>query len=196
MEPATSMTPKTASHFEIDNQLSDWRFKYGYYRITIPKPSTVKNLALPDPAPSFPDIRGEKRDFTTVPEGGWNIGHLTSQPGTHKYSLLSTEKTNLARVSTTWYPHQVDWMALNEPERSDTATFELQSAGFIFYNVYSNHFGLDKVIVSSEWIPESVYGVDHETQIYALIDGHQIAPRFLAHITEHSGIQDGNKAKG
>jgi hypothetical protein len=86
-------------------------------------------------------------------------------------------------------------MALNEPERSDTATFELQSAGFIFYNVYSNHFGLDKVIVSSEWIPESVYVVDHETQIYAPIDGHQIALRFLAHITEHSGIQGGNSER-
>jgi hypothetical protein len=69
MDLVASTAPVASSHFEIDNQLSDWHFQYGCYRIIVPKFSTVKYFALPDLAPSFLDIRGEKLDFTTVPDG-------------------------------------------------------------------------------------------------------------------------------
>ncbi len=48
----------------------------------------------------------------------------------------------------------------------------------------STHFGFDKVIVNTEWQPESVYGPTHETEIYSLIENHGIGPRSLAHVAE------------
>jgi hypothetical protein len=170
--------------------MTHWHFRYGYYRILIAKTSSVKYLALPDPGPSGFDLGGDQLNFTTVPDGNWNIGYLVPQPGTNRYALGSMERTDLAEISPTWHPHKVDYLALNEP-RDEVTGFELQSTG-LHYGAFNNHFGCEKVVVSYEWIPDTVYGVNHETQIYALIDGYQIAPRFLAHVTEKSGDGDGN----
>jgi hypothetical protein len=60
------------------------------------------------------------------------------------------------------------------------------------FNICKNHFGFGNVIVNYEWMPDSVYGVNLETEMYALINDHQIAPKFLAHVTENSGDSDGN----
>ncbi len=149
MDSTTSIAPTIGRPFEIDNQHSAWQFKYGYYRIIVPESSCVKYLALPDPAPSFPALRGEKLNFKIVPDGDWNIAYLTPQPDSYKYSLRSTEKTNLAGINKTWHPHNVDWMALNEPD-NDAAAHDLQVSGHPFVQVYKTHFGFDKVIVNHE----------------------------------------------
>lgn len=194
MESTSSRSVTTGSHFEIDNYLSDFHMKYGYYRIIISESSFVKYLAIPDPAPSFPDVRGEKLAFTTVPDGDWNIGYLISEAGTHRYSLGSTEKTALAGINKTWHSQKIDYMALKEPDH-DADGSDPQLKSHMFFHVYKNHFGFDQVIVSYEWFPESVYGVEHETEIYALIDGHQIAPKFLAHVMEQSGDSKDNSSQ-
>jgi hypothetical protein len=41
------------------------------------------------------------------------------------------------------------------------------------------------VVVKTEWYPDSVYAVDQETLIYSKIEGHNIGPKFLAHITKN-----------
>lgn len=65
----------------------------------------------------------------------------------------------------------------------------------MYCRVYENHFGSEKVIISYEWNPEDVYGVNHESEIYSLIDGHQIAPKFLAHVTENSSGGDADSER-
>jgi hypothetical protein len=151
MDPKTIKITTMGSHFEIDDQVSQWRCNHGYYRTIIPKSLSVKYLALPDLAPSFPDICGEKLDFTTVPDGGWSIGYLIPQPGTNKYSLGSTERTVLAGISRAWHPIKVDWAALNEQDY-DVGASDLQSTGQMYSRVYKNHFGHAKVVVSCEWM--------------------------------------------
>jgi len=39
--------------------------------------------------------------------------------------------------------------------------------------------------VSFEWYPEDIYGVKHKTEIYRLIHGQNVGPKFLAHVTEN-----------
>lgn len=132
----------------------------------------------------------------TVPDGDWNIGYLVPQPGTYKHSLGSMEKISLAGISNTWHPQKIDWTALNELDYDEEDEDELRSAGRMLCRVYKNHFGYEKVIVSYEWNQEDVYGANRETDIYALIDSHQIAPKFLAHVTEHScGNNDANSER-
>ncbi len=41
---------------EIHNQASAWWFKYNYYHVRVKSTSVIKYLAVPSPAPSFPDI--------------------------------------------------------------------------------------------------------------------------------------------
>lgn len=68
----------STTKFEIDNEIPSWEFKYDYYHIMLSDKSSpvVKYLALRGPVNSFPDIRGERLDFDTVPEGKWNVGYL------------------------------------------------------------------------------------------------------------------------
>ncbi len=184
------MGATTDSPFQIYDELFDLHYKYGYYRIIIPKSSSVKYLAQPDPKPLFPRNGGQALNFTTVPDGDWNIGYLAPHNDTNKYFLASTAKIDLAGIVKLWHPHKIDWMTLN---RSDDAVVssDLQTIGMP-YNICKNHFGFEQVVVYYEWMPDSVYGAEHETEIYALIDSHQIAPKFLAHIMENCGGSDGN----
>jgi hypothetical protein len=61
----------------------------------------------------------------------------------------------------------------------------LQFRGQAYSTVYSNHFGIDKVIVNRERTPGDIFGIVPETKIYSLIQAFDIGPRFLAHVTEN-----------
>lgn len=88
----------------------------------------------------------------------------------------------MATIEKIWHPRKVDYLELG---KECVPGSRLQSEGQIFSAVYSQHFRVDKVVVNTEWCPESVYGVNHETEIYSLIDNQGIAPKFLAHVTEN-----------
>jgi hypothetical protein len=85
MDSNGSTTLITNSHFQICDELFDWHYTYGYYRIIILESSFVKYLAQPDPAPLFPRNGGETFNFTTVPGGNWNMGYLASQTDTNRH---------------------------------------------------------------------------------------------------------------
>jgi hypothetical protein len=175
--------PITGSTFEIIDAVSAQLGKeYGYYRIVIAS-SVIKYLGFLEPHPTAPDIRGEKLDFNTVPEGDWNVGYLDRMTHSAKFTMGATVKRAFQSVEKTWHPSTVDRLTLGEPELSDK---ELQCLGQMYSAVYRDHFGLDKVIVNHEWYPDYIYGSVHETEIYSLIEGHDIGPRFLAHVTENT----------
>jgi len=169
--------------FEIDNQASALGFRYGYYRIIVKNTSIIKYLVVPNPAPSFPDIRGERLGFDTVPDGSWNVGYLKREAGVDQYLWDSAAEQSLATVEKIWHPRKVDYMELGDPEA--TTEFHLRSTAQIFPAVYNNHFGVEQVVVNIEWCPEDIYGINHETEIYSLIENQDIGPKFLAHVTEN-----------
>jgi hypothetical protein len=185
-----TMHPATTT-FEIQNESSSWGCEYGYYRIIITDKSSpvIKYLARPEPVMSFPDIRGERLGFNTVPEGDWNIGYLIRKPGELRYSLDSTDQGTLAAVEKIWHPSKIDYMALDKPLELDALELqgELQCMGQICSTLHDgHHFGVAQVVVNFDWCPERVYGPDHETEIYSLIENHGIGPKFLAHVTENN----------
>jgi len=47
--------------------------------------------------------------------------------------------------------------------------------------------GHEEVVVHHEWYPHDIYGVNHETEIYSLIDVSGIAAKFVTHLTENHG---------
>lgn len=175
----------TTTKFKIDNEMSSWEFKYGYYRIILSDESSpvVKYLAYHDPVNSFPDIRGERLDFNTVPDGNWNIGYLKRNLIGEKYTLDYTDNSALAAVKNLWHSSKIDYEALSKPLEHDGP--DLQCAAQIYSTIHDgSQFSVAKVIVNIEWCPESVYGSDYETNMYSLIEKHGIAPKFVAYITE------------
>ncbi|OCL09845.1 hypothetical protein AOQ84DRAFT_11476 [Glonium stellatum] len=156
---------------------------YGHYQI-LTASKTIKYLATIDQNPIIPDVRGEKLDFAAVPEGNWNVCHLVRKAGTRKFTMGSTELMTLDSIKKTWYPQMVDYLDLKDAH-SDEDEDELQCQHQMRSGVFHTRFDVDKVIVNWEWDPQCVYGVNHETEIYSLIQGHNIGPRFLAHITEN-----------
>ncbi|KAF2797110.1 hypothetical protein K505DRAFT_358693 [Melanomma pulvis-pyrius CBS 109.77] len=131
----------------------------GYYRI-LTGSAAIKYLALVFQNPIFPDIRA----------------------GTKKATLSSTELMTLESIKKTWHPQMVDYSDLGD---ASSGSDELQCLHQTYSAVYHDHFDVDKVVVSFEWDPHYVCGVNVETEIYSLIQGHNIGPRFLAHITEN-----------
>jgi hypothetical protein len=92
MDPSGSTTPMPSSPFQIYDELFDFSYNYGYYRIIFPTSSSVKYLAQPDPVPLFPRNGGQNLNFTTVPDGDWNMGYLALQADPNKYVLASTKR--------------------------------------------------------------------------------------------------------
>lgn len=128
------------------------------------------------------DCGGLRIGFNTVPDGDWNIGYLTLDASNCKFMLESTEKKSLAGIENKWAP-SVDERDLGEQFR---ARGEAQNFGKPFATVYNNHFGFEKVIVEVEYHPEELYHLVHDNEIYRVLDGYNITPKFLAHVTENN----------
>jgi hypothetical protein len=156
-------------------------YNYIYYRI-LTESSRVKYLVTMSLKLIIIDFRVEKLDFHTVPKGDWNIGYLIPKPGSDKLILDTVEKRALSGVRNTWCPNYIDYLELKDPCSSDS---ELQSQYQMQSVLYREHFGAENVIVNLEWYPYEIYGPVRETKIYAIIQEHNIGPRFLAHVTEN-----------
>ena len=155
----------------------------GYYRI-LTASGRIKYLAFHPSKHALPDIRGERLNIDTLPEGTWTIGNLVLKDGANKYTLGSISETSLPSVQHVWCARSIDYLQLGEPPYDQNA---LQCAGNgPHVTVRCGHFGMDQVIAHLEWDPSSIYPIDHYTDIFFLIDGRGIGPKFLAHITENN----------
>jgi hypothetical protein len=151
-----------------------------YFRILTPF-SEVKYLAF-DGGVHKLDYGGLRIGFDTVPDGDWNIGYLTLDGSSCKFILNSTEKISIPGIANKWAP-SVDERDLGA---QSSARGEIQSFGKPFCTVYNNHFGFDKVMVEVEHHPEVLYHLVHDSEIYRVLDGHNITPKFIAHVTENN----------
>jgi hypothetical protein len=177
---------------------------YGYYRVLVEPLATIKYLAydsenearltasaevakqfadFPNTGMPFPDIQGLHLGFTTVPTGDWNVGYLACHEESGKYAIVRTAQQKLASIEDVWHLKQVDKLELRQGQSSTEK--EVQCQGQMYCGVFPGQLGHTEVVVSTEWYPDDIYGVRHETAVYAAIQGHNIGPEFLAHVTEN-----------
>jgi hypothetical protein len=152
---------------------------HGYYRI-LTKSKVIKYLQF-QATYAFPDIRGELLDFNTVPTGNWNVGYLARKANEEKLVLESVGSTTFKGIHGTWHTSFVDCLELGKPYYEE----ELQCLGRIKSSVYPGQLGAEKVFANWEWCSTDMYHVENETENYRLIQGHNIGPKFLAHVTEN-----------
>lgn len=109
----------------------------------------------------------------TFPKGDWNQGHVSKDPATGELSFTSYEKVDLDGIEYTWHPTRIDFL-------------ELTKLGRLRQNVQRvSHPLFDTpVIFKFAEFPWQIPYFETETTAYEWIEGQDIGPKFLGHVTE------------
>ncbi|KAK4031615.1 hypothetical protein C8A01DRAFT_41941 [Parachaetomium inaequale] len=208
---AQNSAPRTNTFrfLSVDKLFDEWPL---YYRIMVNDTAgTVKYLRL-DPQYGPPADSAERPTaffsyrmaFDTVPEGTWYLGHLLPSATSDKELVLtSTDATVLPGIdpSSFFHPCRVNLEDLlqgnpvGERWSHPQCTYKKQAE--VLEGPHIERLTGHKAICAAwDWNPNEVLvGPGQDTYIYSLIDGHDIAPRFVGHITENKDT-DGARAFG
>ncbi|KAL9111205.1 MAG: hypothetical protein Q9227_004282 [Pyrenula ochraceoflavens] len=162
---------------------------YSYYILTQSRIFKYLISPTPPPAANFPDLRGEHLAFQTVPCGDWSVARLALVDD-GRLVLRSTENTRFPDAGTLWHPCKMDLVDL-PPRLPDSNTEdELQCYGHLGARIVRtpSHLGDCRTAIAFRlWQPSMSRDLGPEIEMYAVIHGHEIGPKFLAHITENQG---------
>lgn len=112
-----------------------------------------------------------------LPPGDWNKGHISRNPTTRDIHFSAVSKAHLPGITRTWHPTQVDHPKLREERKLRSNVYEVTCPGFSSTIIAK--------FARSEWeIPQ----LEAETAAYGWIEGHQVGPDFLGHLTEEGRV--------
>jgi serine/threonine protein kinase len=113
------------------------------------------------------------------PPGDWNTGHvgLDSTYGSDEPIFISTEKADLPGVKTIWHPTSIDCLQPRKLARLR------QNIHIVSHPLFS-----DPVVIKFTEFPWQTPYFESETAAYQWIDGCDIGPRFLGHLTEEGRV--------
>ncbi|KAJ5958441.1 uncharacterized protein N7479_005591 [Penicillium vulpinum] len=112
-----------------------------------------------------------------LPTGNWNDGLVTKHPETAKPYFSRATRTSFPGVKNTWHNTFVDYMDLGESRRLHTGIYEVKCPQFE-----------DLVVVKFARFDWEIGYMEGETAAYQLIEGYNIGPRFLGHLTENGRV--------
>lgn len=113
----------------------------------------------------------------STPPGNWNVGRVSKDPVTGKPHFAATAKETLPSITHVWHHTKIDHLSL---------TFGAKLRSNV-YEATSPHF--ESVVVTKfARFPWEIQFLDKETEAYEWISGHEIGPRFLAHLTEEGRV--------
>ncbi|EFX02794.1 alpha-galactosidase a precursor [Grosmannia clavigera kw1407] len=114
-----------------------------------------------------------KARLPIFPPGNWNEGHITKDATTGDAVFATILRRNLPGVQNVWHKIKIDHLQL-------TWTGRLRQNVRI---VTCPEFDHSAVYKFAEF-PWQIPNIESETAAYGWIDGHDIGPRFLGHVTE------------
>ncbi|KAI4275599.1 MAG: hypothetical protein LQ337_003111 [Flavoplaca oasis] len=128
-----------------------------------------------------------------LPSGDWNKGHITKTKERPEPHFAWTRRADLPRITSTWHPTHVEFN-------------ELRIDSKLMPNVAeASHPEFGDVIAKYARFEWEISSYQAETEVYSWLEGHNIGPNFLSHLTEdgrvigfllqklnghHAGIQD------
>ncbi|KAB8200108.1 hypothetical protein BDV34DRAFT_232433 [Aspergillus parasiticus] len=112
-----------------------------------------------------------------LPAGDWNNGVVDRDPKTSLPSFVHADRTMFPYVRNTWHDVFVDYMDITIGRRVRTGIYEIRSPMF--------HTPVIAKFARFAW---EIQYLEDETTAYQWIDGHDIGPRFLGHLTEHGRV--------
>ena len=112
-----------------------------------------------------------------LPPGDWNTCHISRNFQTNEPHFSAGSKVELRGVTTTWHDTFVDHLSLREARFLRSNVYEVTCPGF------------ESTIIAKfarfEW---EIGYLAAETQTYEWIEGQDIGPRFLGHLTEEGRV--------
>ncbi|KAG8627883.1 hypothetical protein KVT40_003756 [Elsinoe batatas] len=110
------------------------------------------------------------------PTGDWNEGRITLDGGV-KATFSELSKSELPSVSNIWHQGQIDYLdlTLGKMYNSNVREAALPEASASF-------------IAKFACFPWQNHWIENETEAYSWIEGHNLGPKFLGHITEHGRV--------
>lgn len=112
-----------------------------------------------------------------LPPGDWNKGRISRNLKTGNIHFSAVSKTHLPGITKTWHPTQVDHLELREERKLRSNVYEVTCPGF------------SSTIIAKfarfEW---EVSQLEAETTAYGWIEGQQVGPAFLGHLTEEGRV--------
>ena len=109
------------------------------------------------------------------PEGDWNIGRVSADAN-GKPRFASATKISLAAITSTWHQSRIDILQLDLAPWPRSNVCQVRS-GFP-----------TPAMAKFARFPQEVPYFEAETRKYQWIEGQQIGPRFLGHLTEHGRV--------
>ncbi|GIK06763.1 hypothetical protein Aspvir_002414 [Aspergillus viridinutans] len=111
------------------------------------------------------------------PPGDWNDGLVAREGENGQPRFTRTTRTAFASVRNTWHPTFVDYLEMVVGRKLRTGVYEVSCPLF------------NKTVVAKfarfDW---EVQYMENETTAYQWIDGYDIGPRFLGHLTEEGRV--------
>ena len=121
--------------------------------------------------PSFIDL------LPALPGGDWNTGHISLDAQNNRPHFSKVSKNELPGIKNIWHPLQIDHLELQMGKTLNSNVFEVTCPRF-------NSTVLAKFARFDWEIPQ----LNAETAAYQSIEGHEIGPRFLGHLTEERRV--------
>ncbi|KAK2845243.1 hypothetical protein FQN49_005912 [Arthroderma sp. PD_2] len=112
-----------------------------------------------------------------LPVGNWNGALVTKDPKSGAPYLAHASRVALPGVNDTWHGTSIDYLDIQIKERLNSG----------LYAIKSPTPGMDAVIKFARFEWEIGY-LEDETTAYQWIEGHDIGPRFLGHLTEDGRV--------
>lgn len=112
-----------------------------------------------------------------LPSGEWNLGHIAKGEDKASPHFDWTVQRTFSSIQNIWKPVFVDYLSLDMGKMLLSNVYEATTPTF---NV--------PIIVKFARFPWEVGYYNQETQAYSWIEGHDIGPKFLGHVTEDERV--------
>ncbi|KAK9437421.1 alpha-galactosidase a precursor [Metarhizium brunneum] len=113
----------------------------------------------------------------SFPPGDWNEGHVSKNPLNGELEFSRCTRSDLPGVSNTWHHTRIDHLELNKVSRIR------QNIHVVTHPLFDQ-----ALLVKFTEFPWQMPFFEAETTAYEWIDGHDIGPKFLGHLTEDGRV--------
>ena len=121
-----------------------------------------------------------------LPKGEWNEGHIKRHPDTGMPYFTQYSKVELPGIHNEWHSTHVNWLDLQRGEKLMSNVY----TATIPKTANTEQMGMvdDELVIKYARFPWEMQYYAAETGIYKLIEGLEIAPRFIGHLIEEGRV--------
>ena len=155
---------------------SEYRLRFGNeVKYLIISPGTFDRRTLSFPIPALPHLPYHEN---------WTVAHV-SRDRVDGELKITTSSRDLASIKNRWHNAQFDVLKLERVKQLSAMAFEAVFRSAPQKSLQPPPAGIIAKIARFEW---ELSRIERETRAYQLLEGSELAPRFLGHIHENGRV--------